>query len=190
MSVFKRVVYPFTAIIGQEKMKKALILNAINTNVGGVLVFGEKGTAKSTTVRSLAALLPEINVVKDCFYNWNPEDKKHLCDNCKEHINDGELLKTVSRKIPIIELPISTTEDRLIGSLDFEYAIKNGKCKFSPGILGEANNGIIYIDEVNLLDDRIVDLLLDAAAMGINVVERENIKAYSWTLYESFCSGI
>ncbi|OBR96983.1 MULTISPECIES: putative cobaltochelatase [Clostridium] len=175
MSVFKRVVYPFTAIIGQEKMKKALILNAINTNVGGVLIFGEKGTAKSTTVRSLAALLPEINVVKDCFYNCNPEDKKHLCDNCKEHINNGELLKTVSRKIPIIELPISTTEDRLIGSLDFEYAIKNGKCKFSPGILGEANNGIIYIDEVNLLDDRIVDLLLDAAAMGINVVERENI---------------
>lgn len=175
MSNFHGVVYPFTAIVGQEKMKKGLILNAINPKIGGVLIRGEKGTAKSTAVRALAVLLPEINVVQGCSFNCNPEDKNHLCNKCTKVLNSGQKLQTVLRKVQVIELPVSATEDRVAGTLDFQYAVKYGKCKFEPGILAEAHRGIVYVDEVNLLDDHIVDILLDTAAMGINVVEREGV---------------
>ncbi|MCL4440863.1 MAG: putative cobaltochelatase, partial [Firmicutes bacterium] len=175
MANFQRVVYPFTAIIGQEKMQEGLILNTINPRLGGVLIRGEKGTAKSTAVRALAALLPEIEVVAGCPYNCDPEDYNRLCHNCRERLARGERLPRVRRRVPVIDLPISATEDRLVGSLDFEYAIKHGRPRFEPGILARANRGIIYVDEVNLLDDHLVDVLLDAAAMGVNIVEREGI---------------
>lgn len=171
----KRFIYPFTAIIGQEKMQKGLILNAINPRLGGILIRGEKGTAKSTAVRALAALLPEIEVVAGCPYNCDPEDHSRMCHNCRERLARGEKLPRVRRRVPVIDLPISATEDRLVGSLDFEYAIKHGRPRFEPGILARANRGIIYVDEVNLLDDPLVDVLLDAAAMGVNIVEREGI---------------
>ncbi|AEH07136.1 ATP-binding protein [Methanothermococcus okinawensis] len=167
------VVFPFTAIVGQEKMKKALILNAINPKIGGVLIRGEKGTAKSTTVRALAELLPEIEVVENCPFNCNPNGD--MCDICKENKTKGTL-KTIKRKMKVVDLPIGSTEDRVIGTLDIERAIKEGVKALEPGILAEANRNILYIDEVNLLDDHIVDILLDAAAMGWNTIEREGIK--------------
>ncbi|EHP85202.1 ATP-binding protein [Methanotorris formicicus] len=165
--------YPFTAIVGQEKMKKALILNAINPKIGGVLIRGEKGTAKSTTVRALADLLPEIEVVEGCPFNCNPNGD--LCDICREK-KEREELKTIKKKMKVVNLPIGATEDRVIGTLDIEKAIKEGIKALDPGILAEANRNILYIDEVNLLDDHIVDILLDAAAMGWNIIEREGIK--------------
>ncbi|PKM48032.1 MAG: magnesium chelatase [Firmicutes bacterium HGW-Firmicutes-8] len=175
MSKFQRVVYPFSAITGQEKMKKGLVLNAINPRLGGILVRGEKGTAKSTAVRALAALLPEIEVVMGCPFNCDPKNITRLCDRCQARLAAGEKLETTSRQVQVIDLPVSATEDRVVGSLDFEHAIKHGMRRFEPGILAQANRGIIYMDEVNLLDDHIVDVLLDAAAMGLNVVERESV---------------
>ncbi|GBF36508.1 magnesium chelatase subunit D family protein [Methanofervidicoccus abyssi] len=166
-------VFPFTAIVGQEKMKKALILNAINPKIGGVLIRGEKGTAKSTAVRALADLLPEIEVVENCPFNCTIDGD--LCDICRENIKKGNL-KTVKRKMKVVDLPIGCTEDRVIGTLDIERAIKEGVKALEPGILAEANGNILYIDEVNLLDDHIVDILLDVAAMGWNIIEREGIK--------------
>ncbi|MBW9221876.1 ATP-binding protein [Methanothermococcus sp. SCGC AD-155-C09] len=166
-------VFPFTAIVGQEKMKKALILNAINPKIGGVLIRGDKGTAKSTAVRALADLLPEIEVVENCPFNCNIEGD--LCDICRENAKK-EGLKTVKSKMRVIDLPIGSTEDRVIGTLDIEKAIKEGIKALEPGILAEANGNILYIDEVNLLDDYIVDILLDVAAMGWNIIEREGIK--------------
>ena len=166
-------VFPFTAIVGQEKMKKALILNAINPKIGGVLIRGEKGTAKSTAVRALAELLPEIEVVENCPFNCNPNGD--MCDICKEN-NENGTLKTTKRKMKVVDLPIGSTEDRVIGTLDIEKAIKEGVKALEPGILADANRNILYIDEVNLLDDHIVDILLDAAAMGWNTIEREGIK--------------
>lgn len=171
----KRVVYPFTAIIGQESMKEGLILNAINQRVGGLLVFGEKGTAKSTAVRAMANLLPEINVVKGCKFGCNPEDENTMCFECHEKLKNGETLEVEKRKMRVVELPVGATEDRVVGSLDIEEAIKTGTKKFDTGILAEANRGILYVDEINLLDDHIVDLLLDSAAMGVNTVEREGV---------------
>lgn len=173
--MYKRVVYPFTALIGQEKMKKGLLLNAVNPRLGGVLVRGEKGTAKSTAVRALAALLPEIEVVVGCPFNCNPDDYSRLCRLCRSRLADGWKLERTRRQVQVVDLPVSATEDRVVGSLDFEYAILHGQPRFEPGLLARANRGIIYIDEVNLLDDHIVDVLLDAAAMGVNVVEREGI---------------
>lgn len=170
-----RSVYPFTAIVGQEKLQKGLILNAVNPKISGILIRGEKGTAKSTAVRALAALLPEIEVVWGCRYNCDPHNFNRLCESCSARIKAGQVLETSLRQVQVIELPVSATEDRVVGSLDFEYAIKHGRPRFEAGILAKANRGIIYIDEVNLLDDHIVDVLLDAAAMGINVVEREGI---------------
>ncbi|MDK2790013.1 MAG: magnesium chelatase subunit [Methanothermococcus sp.] len=165
--------YSFTAIVGQEKMKQALVLNAINPKIGGVLIRGEKGTAKSTTVRALADLLPEIEVVEGCLFNCDPNGD--LCDVCREKKERGEL-KTIKKKMKVVNLPIGATEDRVIGTLDIEKAIKEGIRALDSGILAEANRNILYIDEVNLLDDHIVDILLDAAAMGWNVIEREGIK--------------
>lgn len=170
----QRPLFPFTAIIGQERMKLALLLNAVHPGLGGVLVRGRKGTAKSTAVRALAALLPEITVVRGCPYNCDPEDSEP-CDRCAAHRARGESLETVRRRIPMVELPVGATEDRVIGSLDVERAIRSGERHFEPGLLAQANRGILYIDEVNLLHDHLVDVILDAAAMGRNYVEREGI---------------
>lgn len=168
-----KVIYPFTAIVDQESMKIALILNVIDPSIGGVLIMGEKGTAKSTTVRALADLLPEIEVVKGCKFNCNP--KGPYCDDCLELLKNGGKLEIEKKKMRVVELPLGVTEDRVVGTLDIEYAIKKGEKKFEPGILAEANRNFLYVDEVNLLEDHIVDLLLDSAAMGINYVEREGI---------------
>ncbi len=168
-------IFPFTSIVGQEKMKMALILNAINTQIGGVLVRGERGTAKSTAARALAELLPLIDVVQGCHYGCNPHQPNNLCDECISRVQRGEDLVPVKRKVSMIDLPVSATEDRVVGTLDIEQAIKKGEKHFEPGVLAGANRGILYVDEVNLLDDHVVDLLLDAAAMGVNYVEREGI---------------
>jgi magnesium chelatase ATPase subunit I len=168
-------VFPFTAIVGQERMKRALVLNAISPQVGGVLIRGERGTAKSTAARALAALLPEIEVVSDCPFACNPRRSDELCDRCRQRLQAGETLPLVRRKTRFVDLPVSATEDRVVGTLDIERAIKHGERHFEPGVLAAANRGLLYVDEVNLLDDHVVDLLLDSAAMGVNVVEREGI---------------
>lgn len=168
-------VFPFTAIVGQENMKKALILNAISFNLGGVLIRGHKGTAKSIAARGLAHLLPEIEVIKGCPFNCNPTVASQMCERCLERVQQGKKVSSVKRKMKVVDLPIGATEDKVVGTLDIEQAIKTGKKIFEPGLLAEAHRGILYVDEVNLLDDHIVDILLDSAAMGINVVEREGI---------------
>ena len=168
------VIFPFTAIVGQNEMKNALILNVINPAIGGVLIRGEKGTAKSTAVRALADLLPERNVSK-CPFHCDITRKKEVCPYCLEEIEAGKVPETEPVKMRVVELPLSATEDRVAGTLDLEYAIKTGKKTFEPGVLAKANGNILYVDEVNLLDDHIVDLLLDSAAMGRNYVEREGV---------------
>ena len=170
-----QAIFPFTAIVGQDTMKTALILNAISPKIGGVLIRGERGTAKSTAARALAALLPEIEVVADCSFNCDPQRLERLCDNCRERAAQGEVLPVSQRRTRFVDLPVSATEDRVVGTLDIEVAIKTGRKKFEPGVLAAANRGLLYVDEVNLLDDHVVDLLLDSAAMGRNVVEREGI---------------
>ncbi|MCL2148311.1 MAG: AAA family ATPase [Methanomassiliicoccaceae archaeon] len=170
----KRSVYPFTAIVGQENMKEALVLNTIYPLIGGVLIRGEKGTAKSTAVRALADLLPERNVATGCACGCDLEDLGGLCPDCQERREKGELAGSMS-PMRVVELPLSSTEDRVAGTLDIEHAIKTGRKKFEPGVLAKANGNILYVDEINLLDDHIVDLLLDAAAMGVNYIEREGI---------------
>jgi Mg-chelatase subunit ChlI len=170
-----QVIFPFTAIVGQETMKRALVLNAISPGIGGVLIRGERGTAKSTAARALAALLPEIDVVADCPFNCDPHRPDLLCDNCRERNERGEPLPVSRHRTRFVDLPVSATEDRVVGTLDIEFAIKSGRKKFEPGVLAAANRGLLYVDEVNLLDDHVVDLLLDSAAMGRNVVEREGI---------------
>lgn len=168
-------VYPFTAIVGQENMKEALILNVINPHLGGVLIRGEKGTAKSTAVRAIAELLPERVQVEGCIFRCKPNDKSNMCENCLDKLNKQEVLKEINEKMKVIDLPVSATEDRVVGTLDIEYAIKNGEKRFEPGILADANRNILYVDEVNLLDDHVVDVLLDSAAMGVNTIEREGV---------------
>jgi Mg-chelatase subunit ChlI len=170
-----RLVFPFTAIVDQARMRRALILSAINFRIGGVLIRGERGTAKSTAARALAALLPEIEVVVDCAFDCDPEQPASWCTMCRERKARGEPLTWTTRKVPFVELPIGATEDRVVGTLDIERAIQKGERHFEPGVLAAANRGILYVDEVNLLDDHIVDVLLDAAAMGVNTVEREGI---------------
>ncbi|MFN2569086.1 MAG: ATP-binding protein [Candidatus Dormibacteria bacterium] len=167
--------FPFTAIVGQEEMKRALVLNAINPAIGGVLIRGEKGTAKSTAVRALARLLPEHDVVAGCPYGCPPVGANHRCQDCAGRIAAGEELPRSTRRMRVVELPINASEDRVVGAIDIESAIKRGEKEFEPGVLAEANRNILYVDEVNLLDDHIVDVLLDAAAMGQNTVEREGI---------------
>jgi Mg-chelatase subunit ChlI len=168
-------IFPFTAIVGQERMKRALVLNAINPRIGGVLIRGERGTAKSTAARALAALLPDIIVVADCPFRCDPDRPSTWCTNCRERVDAGDVLPTTARRTRFVDLPVSATEDRVVGTLDIERAIQKGEKHFEPGVLAGANRGVLYVDEVNLLDDHVVDLLLDAAAMGINVVEREGI---------------
>ena len=169
-----RYSYPFTAIVGQDEMKLALVLNAINPTIGGVLIRGEKGTGKSTAVRALARLLPEQKVVEGCHFGCHPEDPEDWCLDCRERAASGSLPST-TRRMRVVELPINASEDRVVGTIDLEAALKEGSRRFEPGVLAEANRNILYVDEVNLLDDHIVDVLLDAAAMGINTVEREGV---------------
>lgn len=170
----RRDVFPFTAIVGQEQMKRALILNAINPQIGGVLIRGERGTAKSTAARALAALLPQIAVVDGCRFGCDPASPHQWCDECQVRHADSDASAN-SRRTPFVDLPVSATEDRVVGTLDIEKAIQKGEKHFEAGVLASANRGLLYVDEVNLLDDHVVDLLLDSAAMGINVVEREGI---------------
>ncbi len=171
---YEKVVFPFTAIVGQENMKLALILNVIDPKIGGVLIRGEKGTGKSTAVRALAALLPEMEIVKNCPFNCDPFDPSSMCEVCKAKVQNNELDYEV-RRMRVVEIPLGVTEDRVVGSLDIERAIKEGVKALEPGILAEANRQILYVDEINLLSDHIVDDLLDAAAFGVNTVEREGV---------------
>ena len=168
-------IYPFTAIVGQERMKRALVLNAVDPRIGGVLIRGERGTAKSTAARAMAALLPEIEVFTDSPFNDDPNAPETWSDWVKEQKAQGAQLATEKRRIRFVDLPVSATEDRVVGTLDIEKAIQQGERHFEPGVLAAANRGLLYIDEVNLLDDHVVDLLLDSAAMGVNIVEREGI---------------
>ena len=165
---------PFSTIVGQEQMKKALLLNAIDPAIGGVLIRGDRGTAKSSAVRALARLLPDYQAVDGCPYRCDPAISARYCDDCRRKAKAGPLL-LVRLPMRIVELPINASEDRLVGSIDIEAAVRAGTRRFQPGVLAEANRNLLYVDEVNLLDDHLVDVLLDAAAMGINVVEREGM---------------
>ena len=166
--------FPFTAIIGQENMKKALVLNVVNPRLGGVLIQGEKGTPKSTAVRALADLLPPRRCIKGCRFHDDPGAPAAWCDECHEKYDHQEP-EVELLPMKVVELPVSATEDRVVGTLDIEAAIREGKRSFETGILADANRNILYVDEINLLDDHVVDVLLDSAAMGINTVEREGI---------------
>ncbi|MBD3346078.1 MAG: AAA domain-containing protein [Chitinivibrionales bacterium] len=171
-------IFPFCAIVGQDEMKLALILNVIDQSISGVLVRGEKGTAKSTAVRALADILPHIEVVKDCPFNLTAEGEHECCAHCpRESCREAAPADRVieKRKVGVVDLPVGATEDRLVGTLDIEHALKSGEKRFEPGILAAAHRGFLYVDEVNLLDDHLVDLLLDSAAMGKNSVEREGV---------------
>jgi len=173
-------VYPFAAIVGQDKVKRALILNIIDPTIGGVLIRGEKGTAKTTAVRGLADILPVIEVVEGCPFQLPNRDNGSVCGNCVghpclDHNPPDEPPTMRKRKISVVELPLGATEDRLVGTLNLEHALKTGEKKFEPGVLAQAHRGILYVDEVNLLDDHLVDVLLDSAAMGMNTVEREGV---------------
>src|ERR1044071_5812216 len=168
-------VYPFTSIVGQEEMKLALLLNVIDASIGGVLIMGHRGTGKSTAVRALADLLPKAKRVRDCFYGCDPLDEMNLCDECHARLASGEKLPRVDEPVQVVELPLGATEDRVCGTVNIERALKEGVKAFEPGLLARANRGFLYIDEVNLLEDHLIDLLLDVAVTGRNVVEREGI---------------
>ncbi|MFX1295725.1 MAG: ATP-binding protein [Promethearchaeota archaeon] len=168
-------IFPFSAIVEQDQMKLALILNVVNPLIGGVLIRGERGTGKSTAVRALAKLLPKMKIVKGCSFNCDPDTIHSLCTLCKEKFDDGEDLEIEEREMRVVEIPLGVTEDRVVGSLDIESAIREGIRALEPGILAAANRNILYVDEINLLSDHIIDDLLDSAAMGINTIEREGI---------------
>ncbi|MBE9177511.1 magnesium chelatase ATPase subunit I [Oculatella sp. LEGE 06141] len=171
----RRAVFPFTAIVGQEEMKLALLLNVIDPKIGGVMIMGDRGTGKSTTIRALADLLPEIEVVADDPFNSHPSDSDLMSDEIKQRLEQGESLPLAKRKVQMVDLPLGATEDRVCGTIDIEKALAEGVKAFEPGLLAKANRGILYVDEVNLLDDHLVDVLLDSAASGWNTVEREGI---------------
>jgi magnesium chelatase subunit I len=166
--------FPFSAIVGQEDMKLALMIAAIDRSIGGVLVFGDRGTGKSTAIRALAALLPRMNAVAGCRYNCDPASGSAVCSDCKTARDKGPL-KTRQIEVPVVDLPLGATEDRVVGTLDLERALSHGEKAFEPGLLARAHRGFLYIDEVNLLEDHLVDVLLDVAASGENVVEREGL---------------
>jgi magnesium chelatase subunit I len=167
--------FPFAAIVGQDEMKLAILMTAIDPTLGGVLVLGDRGTGKSTAVRGLASLLPAIRVVSDCPYQCDPAEPQRCCDRCRGALAQGTKLKTQSRQVCVVDLPLGATEDRVVGALDLERALSQGIKAFEPGLLARANRGFLYIDEVNLLEDHLVDLLIDVAASGENVIEREGL---------------
>ena len=170
-----RPIFPFTAIIGQEEMKLALLLNVIDPKIGGVMIMGDRGTGKSTAIRAIADLLPQILVVQDDPFNSHPSDLEIMSSHVKTKLESGVELLTKLINVPMIDLPLGATEDRVCGTIDIEKALTEGIKSFEPGLLAKANRGILYVDEVNLLDDHLVDILLDAAASGWNTVEREGI---------------
>jgi magnesium chelatase subunit I len=172
---FNTPVFPFTAIVGQEEMKLALQLNVIDPKIGGVMIMGDRGTGKSTTIRAIADLLPEIEVVKNDPFNSHISDLDLMSNEVKKAVQNGETIESESIKIPMIDLPLGATEDRVCGTIDIEKALTEGVKAFEPGLLAKANRGLLYVDEVNLLDDHLVDILLDSAASGWNTVEREGI---------------
>lgn len=169
-----RFAFPFSAIVAQEEMKLAILVAAIDPGIGGVLVFGDRGTGKSTAVRALAALLPEIAMVEGCRYSCDPADDRSLCAECQIRRAGGPLPIRMA-PVPVVDLPLGATEDRVVGALDLQRALSSGEKAFEPGLLARANRGFLYIDEANLLEDHLVDLLLDVAASGENVVEREGL---------------
>ncbi len=173
----KRLNFPFTAITGQDLMIKGLILNIIDPQIGGVLLTGHQGTGKSTAVRSLIDILPEIEVIENCPFSCDPyAEIDNLCDSCKEKkMNDNNSIQILTRQISVVNLPLGVTEDMVCGSLDLEKVLKEGIKSLNPGLLAKANRGLLYIDEINLLQDHIVDILLDAAASGVNIIEREGV---------------
>jgi magnesium chelatase subunit I len=171
----RRAVFPFTAIVGQAEMKLSLILNIIDPKIGGVMIMGDRGTGKSTTIRALADLLPEMDVVADDPFNSHPEDPEMMGDEVRARVEQGETLPIAKKKVTMVDLPLGATEDRVCGTIDIEKALSEGVKAFEPGLLAKANRGILYVDEVNLLDDHLVDVLLDSAASGWNTVEREGI---------------
>ena len=171
----ERPVFPFTAIIGQEEMKLALILNVIDPRIGGVMIMGDRGTGKSTTIRAVADLLPEIEVVAGDAFNSSLTDFELMSEEVKTVVLDNGQLEPAYKKVPMVDLPLGATEDRVCGTIDIEKALTEGVKAFEPGLLAKANRGILYVDEVNLLDDHLVDILLDSAASGWNTVEREGI---------------
>ena len=171
----ERPVFPFTAIIGQEEMKLALILNVIDPRIGGVMIMGDRGTGKSTTIRAVADLLPAIKVAADDPFNSSITDYELMSETVKMAVENNEELDYEFRKVPMVDLPLGATEDRVCGTIDIEKALTEGVKAFEPGLLAKANRGILYVDEVNLLDDHLVDILLDSAASGWNTVEREGI---------------
>lgn len=170
-----RPIFPFTAIIGQEEMKLALLLNVIDPKIGGVMIMGDRGTGKSTAIRAIADLLPQILIVQDDPFNSHPSDCEIMSTQVKASINKGIEPMTQVINVPMVDLPLGATEDRVCGTIDIEKALTEGVKSFEPGLLAKANRGILYVDEVNLLDDHLVDILLDAAASGWNTVEREGI---------------
>ncbi|WP_224090776.1 magnesium chelatase ATPase subunit I [Nostoc sp. MS1] len=171
----RRVVFPFTAIVGQEEMKLALLLNVIDPKIGGVMIMGDRGTGKSTTIRALADLLPEIPVVANDPFNSDPSDPELMSDEVRQKAAAGAEIPIELKKVQMVDLPLGATEDRVCGTIDIEKALSEGVKAFEPGLLAKANRGILYVDEVNLLDDHLVDVLLDSAASGWNTVEREGI---------------
>ena len=168
-------VFPFTEVVGQDNMKRALLLNVVDPGIGGVLIKGEKGTAKSTTVRSMNRILPFRKVVKGCPFRCEYGREDRYCPYCRGKLEKGIALEEEEVRMRVIDLPLSATEDRVSGTLDLEHVLKTGEKKFEPGVLAAANGNILYVDEVNLLDDHIIDLLLDSAAMGVNYIEREGV---------------
>ncbi|VAI92389.1 unnamed protein product [Triticum turgidum subsp. durum] len=171
----QRPVYPFPAIVGQDEMKLCLLLNVIDPKIGGVMIMGDRGTGKSTTVRSLVDLLPDISVVVGDPFNSDPYDPEVMGPEVRDRLLKGEDLPVTTTKITMVDLPLGATEDRVCGTIDIEKALTEGVKAFEPGLLAKANRGILYVDEVNLLDDHLVDVLLDSAASGWNTVEREGI---------------
>ncbi len=174
-SITRRAVFPFTAIVGQEEMKLALMLNVIDPKIGGVMIMGDRGTGKSTTIRALADVLPEIEVVDDDPFNSHPNDPDLMSDWVRDRLTQGESVDVAQKKVQMVDLPLGATEDRVCGTIDIEKALSEGVRAFEPGLLAQANRGILYVDEVNLLDDHLVDVLLDSAASGWNTVEREGV---------------
>ncbi|KPF76981.1 MULTISPECIES: magnesium chelatase ATPase subunit I [Blastomonas] len=163
--------FPFSAIVGQDEMKRALLISAVDPRIGGVMVFGDRGTGKSTAARALSALLPPMQAIAGCRYNCAPEEADRCPDKCAEKKG----VKTAKVPVPFVDLPLGATEDRVLGALDLERALGRGEKAFEPGLLARAHRGYLYIDEINLLEDHLVDLLLDVAASGENLVEREGL---------------